>query len=141
MQSLNIASALTNTKSEAEGTSTHVTNISPSAPYTRVQAWKRARSLARHSSRVVTSPSSFLPAKRNLFPFSFFASLSHRKAGTSERDEIAFAALFKSTVASPHFCDFCRDCTCEFFYANYSNWPDFLGAESRQVSEAKGCFF
>jgi hypothetical protein len=47
MQSLNIASALTNTKSEAEGTSTHVTNISPSALYTRVQAWKRARSLAR----------------------------------------------------------------------------------------------
>ena len=100
-----------------------------------------ARSLARHSFRVVTSPSSFLPAKRNLFPFSFFASLSHRKAGPSERDEIAFAELFTLTVASPVFCDFCGDCACEFLYVNCSHWPNFLGAESRQVSEAKGCFF
>ena len=35
-----------------------------------------ARSLARHSFRVVTSPSSFLPAKRNPLPFSFFAQPS-----------------------------------------------------------------
>ncbi len=101
-----------------------------------------ARSLARHSYRVVTSPSSFLPAKRNRFPFSFFASRSHRKSGKSERDEIAFAELFTLTVASPVFRDFCRGCTCEFLYLNCSHWPDFLAAESCQVAEEeKRCFF